>query len=730
MTRHSIISPIFRVSAHFRRVSAFFLRTSAQGFLLISLTNTSTLASADEIAATGAEDSTIIYPASFFQPYNPVSVNDMIDRIPGVSISNGGGGRGLGSGGDLLINGQRLAGKDNSPRDQLRRIAAREVDRIEIIRGTSSDLAVRGSGQVVNVVLQDADTRASTSVEISTDRHADGTLQPGASISHSRQSGNLTAIVSLQADPQYHHEERLETSYTPGLTATEIMTEGKTRDRMAYQASTVLGYRTGQHRMQLNALYGTSDHPVDIARQYRNPQSPATVVRAEREPIDYVKNNWELGGDYEFEFDDGSNLLFLFVVNDDTNNNVRERYLTDAPQTDAAERKALYIESDNQTRERIAQGTYSWSLSDVQDLQLGAERAQTILDSSLLIGRDSGDSAPSPRFGNLRPALNLSNLGSSVEEMRYEGFAVHNWTLNDRMTLESSLVYETSEISQRGAVSQSRDFQFWRPSLDYRFNITNALQLRATVARQVQQLSFANFTATANTNDNDKDANAGNPNLVPTKEIRYELTMEYRLPNDAGVVSSRFFMRDLEDQIGRINASGNPDQPVSAAGNIGDAKRWGVYLDGSTRLGLLGLPDALISSSLFLFDSEVTNPILDQPERINGRGRAQLGFRHDVVEWNMNYGFDYSHPLNGGERHIDVDTIDRINGGPSLTMFVSTVLFDDVTFRVESNNTLDEEYCRNRVRYNGSAALGNISEIQDACWGSGQKLALKVRTTF
>ena len=142
------------------------------------------------------------------------------------------------------------------------------------------------------------------------------------------------------------------------------------------------------------------------------------------------------------------------------------------------------------------------------------------------------------------------------------------------------------------------------------------------------------------------------------------------------------------------------------------------------------MPDAIVSSSLYLFDSEVTNPILGTTERINGRGRAQMGFRHDVVNWNLNYGFDYNHPLNGGERNIEVNTIDRTNGGPNLTMFVSTVLFDDVTFRLESNNTLNEEYCRNRVRYSGPAAAGNISELEDACWGYGRKLALKVRKTF
>lgn len=728
MTRRFQISPCLRASA-------FTLATLSMA--IASITNGIPAANADEPEQTSALDSTVIYPAAFFQAYNPVSVNDMIDRIPGVTLSqnNGGGGRGLGSGGDLLINGQRLAGKENSPRDQLSRIAAREVERIEIIRGSSGELAVRGSGQVVNIVLQEANTRASTSVEVSSDFHReDQTFDPGLSLSHSRQTGNFSALFNLQADPQYRNEQRLESSYAADLTPLEVMRETNIRNRTNYQASTTMGYSLDQHRMQFNALYGTSDHPVDIDRQIsslnNNANNSPVSIRGERERADYVLNNWELGGDYEYSFANGSRALFLFIVNDLTDNNVRERFELDAPLQSSDERKSLYVESNSRTRERIAQTTYNWSLSDTQDMQLGIERAQTILDSSLLIGRDTGSAAPSPAFGGLRPALSVSNLGSAVEEMRYEGFAVHNWTLNDRMTLESSLVYETSEISQSGGVSKSRDFQFWRPTVDYRFNITDAFQLRATVAKEVQQLSFANFSATANTSDNDRDADAGNPNLVPTEELRYELGLEYRLPADAGVISSRFFLRELSNQIGRIDATTNPASPISAAGNIGDAKRWGVYLDGSSRLGVFGLPDAMITSKLYLFDSEVNNPILGTKERINGRGMGGLGFRHDVTEWNLNYGFDYEHPLSGGQRTVEISNIDWSREAPMLTMFVSTVLFDNITFRLESNNTLGEESCRNRVRYNGTSASGNISEIEDACWGGGQKLALKVRTTF
>ena len=64
-------------------------------------------------------NSTVVYSSDFFSQYNPVTANDMLDRIPGISLGGGGpggrgGGRGLGTGGNLLINGQRIAGKGNS----------------------------------------------------------------------------------------------------------------------------------------------------------------------------------------------------------------------------------------------------------------------------------------------------------------------------------------------------------------------------------------------------------------------------------------------------------------------------------------------------------------------------------------------------------------------------------------------------------------------------------------
>ena len=75
--------------------------------------------------------------------------------------------RGLGAGGDqVLINGRRIAGKENEGSSQLSRIPAREVDYIEIIRGTSGDLDVRGGTQVINIVLTQDQARTSYVYEV------------------------------------------------------------------------------------------------------------------------------------------------------------------------------------------------------------------------------------------------------------------------------------------------------------------------------------------------------------------------------------------------------------------------------------------------------------------------------------------------------------------------------------------------------------------------------------
>ncbi len=326
--------------------------------------------------------------------------------------------------------------------------------------------------------------------------------------------------------------------------------------------------------------------------------------------------------------------------------------------------------------------------------------------------------------------MTLSNPGTTVQEIRYEGFAFHNWTINDRSSLESSIVYETSEISQSGAVNKTRDFQFWRPSFDYRFNFTDNFRFRGTIGRNVSQLSFSSFAATTNDEDRDLNALAGNPELEPETSWSYEGELEYRLPNDGGVLSTSIGYTDIDNYIGRINATIDPDEPLSATGNVAPAKRWSMFNRASIRLGKLNLPDAILGVTVGLFDSEIKDPFLQTEQRIGGRGFVGLNFRHDITHLGLSYGINYSHSIWGGNKDIDIQTITQNDRERSLDLFVSKVWFDDWTFRLESDNTLDASRCRYRQRFDGTTIDGTLSLIQDSCSSRYRRLVLSVQTTF
>ena len=678
-------------------------------------------------------NSTVIYTADSFSQYNPVTASDMLDRIPGISLRGGGpgsgrGDRGLGTGGNLLINGQRIAGKGNSARDQLDRITAAEVERIEIIRDTSGALNVRGASEVINVILLASQSRSSTTVELVNRLNHDDTLETGGSVAWSKQVGNFQALVNLEARPNYENRDNREVRLGPNNEVVGTLFETNIRDQQENTLSSNMSYSLGDHRMQLNALIREGDHPRPVRRDFVDFTDAGLVNRSEEEDVNREESNWEVGGDYEFSFDDGSRLSVLFVANNEIRNNVRERYSANPAEEGLS--KNLFIDSRQERQEFIIQGNYNFSITETQSLRVGIESADTQLDSSLLIGSSSGSEPASASVGGLSPLLSVSNPGTKVQEIRYEGFAFHNWTLSDRSSLESSLVYETSEISQTGAVNKTRDFQFWRPSFDYRFNITENFRFRGTVKRSVSQLSFSSFAATTNEEDRDLNALAGNPELEPQTSWDYEGQLEYRLPNDGGVISSNISYSDIDNYIGRINATIDPNEPLSATGNVAPAKRWAMFNRASIRLNSLSLPNAILGVTLGLFDSEIIDPFLKTKQRIGGRGFAGINFRHDITSLGLSYGIDYSHSIWGGNYDIDIKTITRNDRERSLDLFVSKVWFEDWTFRLESDNTLGASSCRYRQRFDGTTINGAISLIQDSCSSRYRRLNLSIQTTF
>lgn len=683
-----------------------------------------------DLPQVSSDQSAVVYPASYFADFYPVSANDMLNRIPGIGLALRGGssGRGLGAGeGEVLINGQRTTGKNNEGRDQLNRITADQVEYIEIIRGTSENVDIRSGGQVVNVVLIDNASRSSTTIETTTRQSGDGTFDSGGQISLAGQRSDIDYIVNFEADPGYRYWDSDEFTYDKDGNLIGAEKQDVSRDETEYSGNVNLGFNMGRSVLKLNGLFeqrGTS--PTD--RERITADLVSGIVTEQSDQQSTTRRNWEIGGDYDYEIDSDSRFRVLFIVNDRNSTSDRIRYDVSNQEL----KPNLFLDQLSRDRERIIRTSLTRNVSEKQGLELGAEGAQTIRDSDLKMGLDTpGERNES--YGNLVP-VSIDNSKSTVQEIRYEPFMIHNWQINDRMSLETRLIYESSTIEQSGDVSRERSFSFVKPRIDYRYNLTQSFQVRFEVERDVSQLSFSDFSASVDSNDEEKNTFAGNPEIAQEKLWRYDLNLEYRLPNDLGVVNSEFYYRDAEDHIDRIDVSTSPDVLRSARGNIGDGKWYGVNFDISAKLDPLNIRNALFTTRLRIRDSEFTDPFLGVKRRREGNGRwgLNMGFRHDITSKRLTYGINYSNDSNDGEgrKQFDIDDIEERINQPSMSAYIEKRAFDNFTFRFESRNLTENQWCRSRTRFVGHIRDQQVREIEDYCSRSGIQLALRVRATF
>lgn len=689
---------------------------------------------------TTSSDSTITYPARYFIQFAPVSVSDMLDRIPGIGLvldgatadldrRFGGGDRGLGGSSQILIDGKRLAGKTNEARIQLSRLAAEEVDYIEIVRGSSSELDVQNSGQLINIVLLRAISRNSYSAELGLRHFQDGTIEPEGTFSVTGQQGRFNYLMSADIAPGYRVEESQELSLHPDLRFNEVINLERQIEQTNYSLNSSLSWNFGESdRLALNLLYSQNDPPSKLFREITdfNGVSPATSYEHERTPAN--SENWEIGGDYERNFDSGAKYKLLFIANDKSEGAARERF--DFLSLGDTENKNLFLDTSSSYKEKIVRTSYTWNTAASQGLELGIEGAQTTQDSALRLGLPLGG-VTSEEFGGLTP-VNFPNAISTVEEIRYEGFAVHNWRINSRMSLESSLVAEYSEIEQKGDVNNKRDFDFLKPKVDFIYDISNAFQFRFSLEKFVSQLSFGDFSRNTNQQDEDKDTIAGNPELEQRQSWRYTANFDYRLPNDGGVLNSRLFYYDFDGDIGRIDVSKSLTELESTNGNVGDGKVLGLNLDASIRLGVLGLPQALLTGGVLFQKAEISDPLIAKKRRVvpYDRGNIRLGFRHDVSRWNLNYGFNYRDGIDGNRPFWDIDNVLFIGSSSNLMVFVEKAGWRGLTFRFEAINALDHVRKQERRRFNGYLRDEILSEIERFYVTDGIRYTFKVRGTF
>ena len=326
----------------------------------------------------------------------------------------------------------------------------------------------------------------------------------------------------------------------------------------------------------------------------------------------------------------------------------------------------------------------------------------------------------------------VSNANSKVEETRYEPFVIHNWIINDRMSLESTLLYEYSEIEQKGDVGNKRDFDFVKPKVDFRYDLTPTLQLRGSIEKRVSQLRFSDFVAATDDQDEDSNTFAGNANLTQMWFWKYDFQSEYRLPNDAGVINANLYYHDHRDMIDRIDVTRSEDNLESANGNIGGGYMYGLRINASVRMHMIDMPNLLVSSNWNVQDSEIEDPFTGKDRRFSrfGRGRWSVSFRHDIPEYSLNWGASWNNRFDGNEKRYDIDDVLDMRGDPSISVFAEWISPGGTSWRFDARGLGPNDQCRERMRFVGRLSASILEEIENRCSTRGVTTSLKITGTF
>lgn len=552
-----------------------------------------------------------VYEPAYFTQFTPRTALDMVSRIPGFTIDDGNQGqRGLGQANqNVLVNGQRFSSKSDSLRDQLQRISAGDVLRIEIVDGTGLDIPGL-SGQVANVVYKSTRTSGQFSWRSGFRPYNTEAQLYGGEISITGRSGALGYTVSL-ANPNDRFGADGPTVITDGNGAVIEEQYNKFSGKFdSPKLSTSFSYDFGGNVLaNLNLSYGLDFLKItepETGTPTSGPVRSRDFVTTEDGP------EYEIGGDIAFPFGPGELKLIGLerFERDNGTTTLVDRF------SDGSDPMGFRFEQTNEAGERIGRFEYGWKMWDA-DWQVSGEAAFNRLNRA-------------SRLYELDPNENFVELpfpggNGGVTEDRYEAILSIGKQLTPKLSLQLTGGAEYSKIEQTGSAANSRSFQRPKGSLSLTWKPEDDFDISVELRRKVGQLSFGDFLASVSLqNDNQ---NGGNNGLQPDQSWNLDVEMNKGLgPWGSAKLSVRqAWFEDFVDFFPLTNGG-------EARGNIGNAQRLHVELNATIKGEPIGFKGAQLEITAVKRWMDVTDPFTggSRPFSYDLNSMLQLGFRHDV----------------------------------------------------------------------------------------------------
>lgn len=735
----------------------------------------------------------LTYGLNFFQQLEPISVGDMLKRVPGVAFTSDVGERespqlrGMGQGfTQVLINGKPVpdaGGEDATERSVLvDRIPAELVDRVEIVRSPSADIDSQGIGGTINIILKNGATLPPGGSVRGSILHYVPEVEGGefgaGGISYAGRSQDERFAFSVTANVQ----ER----FNPKLTVQEVFRadRGTVDDALNLFALDGANSAIGEdeersvendarenldksfhadvdYRLTDSTTLALTGFLIDTRRDERQDtlvfeDAPDNLVELASEDTRFDQTNW--GADVALtsrlsdrvtvsglvsyaKFDNDIHTLNMEIDAED----VAGPLPTEASFLDNPSVAQFGLEPDSV--ETIASRDEEYRLEADMTVEtpalasgMGAVSAAVKFGiQSKFKSRDVVQVEADFDDGELEEPEPTDNGGAfSIDEDRIDGFVVLDLDMTERLTVEAGVRVEHTStdltgLNEDGLGTRSVSETEVNPSAHLRWDFTDIATLRASYARTVRRPAFNQRIPFAQFDEpDDDDITRGNPDLGIETANGLDVGIELQLPA-RGIAGFNAFYRDIDDLIQLVRGPDNDDGGSDYTfANVGDAKVWGFEFDLSTPLAFIGLENTGLYANytrLYSEKDDVFSGLSDVRIDRQPEYVYNIGLTHAIERWDMSMGVSFQ--KQGRFEQYLLDEIERGKQDGNLELFVEKRFLNDRWIaRLTASNLIDDRTLQWEENFDGPVSDGVRDEYEIEHEESTELVQLTVRYNF
>lgn len=695
------------------------------------------------------------YDLEYFQKFEPVSVGEMLKRVPGVTFTSdvleydAVQFRGLPPGyTQVLINGRRAPGGEADRSFFVDRIPAELVERIELVRSPTADQPSEGAAGTLNII-----TKESTSFEggflkggalINT---RDGGVRPSGAIAYAGHISDSTDFwgalnyqkrrnpkkkVSYRFDDTPVTDDKrfpdgLDSKYVTDPEFNNFEAQSDTRDGSDLSGSGEIRTRFGDGgHFRIGGFFVDTDRDEDeTSLTWEGADLDFDGVETQHEEID--QQTYAVTADALIPL--GNLKLGIAgawnAYRDHTVSSTFEGGEEDLSDLEADEVETTRIKDDEYT------GTLFLRYGDGGPFKVKAgidllSKTRNGFNSVLKVEDDETEVDPAANF--------------KIREKRYDPYLRLTFEPTSALTVDAGLRYEITDRKTTGGEGTAKyNADLLNPSLHVRYAPTSRDQFRASVARTVQRPNYDMISPyVQEESPGDDDNTVGNPSLRNEQAWGVDVGYERRL-GAKGILGVNAFYRDIKDLIELVafensDAGGQNFRPQ----NIGDGQTWGVEVDFSTPVKLFGFGETGLFANYTYLDSKTDDPFTGEERRFNNQPHHiyNVGFIQNVDPADVSFGATISGRSRATESNFD-ETV-NLRYDPDLEAFVEKRIGKHFVLRASVQNLLDRVKYEDFRKYDGDSyeeilqarADGDLDEYEIEREHSGPLVQLTLRAAF